>query len=302
MTDRCTAPPPRRTSRRWLLLPAAALVAIALVASQAQATHETSGLSTEGCAVTPGGWGAPPNGHNPGALLEERFDEVFGDTLVVGDLEFDDAEEVRVFLRATGGGFAGAFERHTVALAINIAFGDAGLLDGTVSDVEVPDGDYEGLTAAQLLEEAEDVLVNDSTITGREYSALNDALAGFNEETFGCHRPPDCPEDLVAIPQADGSVLLTWGEVDAAVEYGVYRGVGEGEMVFLDSTTDTEYLDTTTAVGQTYSYTVTAFDGVLESKGCAKVTTTAIPFFPSALLGAVAVVGSVGAFAWMRRK
>lgn len=307
-SDRCAFPKSPKTSRapRRILLALLVVGALIVALPPAQATHTTEeGLAGEGCAVTPGGWGATPNGHNPGALLHAWFDDVFGDELVVGDLTFEDAQDVTDAL-PYGGGFDGSFQSHAVALAINIAFGDAGLLNGTVSDIEVEGGDYDGFTAVELLAEAEDVLLNDPTITGAEYSALNTAMSEFNDEDLethhGCHEVPDCPEDLMAVAQSDGTVLITWDEVEDAEAYGVYRATGESEdFVLLDTTTDTEYNDTTTAVGVTYHYIVTAWDGLLESEGCASVTTTAIPFFPGLVLGGLAVAGSVGAYRWLRR-
>lgn len=304
-TARPPKPPPARRTPRWPLA-LAALAALALLLSSAPALA-TGSEDDEPCAVTPGGWGSPPNGGNPGQLLHDHFDEIFGDELVVGDLVFEDAQDVTDALPYTGPG--SAFKNHAVALAINIAFGDAGLLSGTISDVrsESTDPAYDNKTAAEILAMAEQVLIDTALDKDLNGHPLIDVMTRFNDENdegfFGCHEPPECPTDLTAVPQADGSILLSWNAVDDAVSYDVYRGTGaDGDLIFLDETTDTTYSDETTAVGQLYRYRVTAFDGVLESRGCEVVAATAIPFFPGLAVGAAAVIASVGAFAWMRRK
>lgn len=62
-----------------------------------------------------------------------------------------------------------------------------------------------------------------------------------------------------------------------------------------------EFLDATAEEGVTYRYVVTYSDGV-ESQDCASVEATAIPFFPAPFLAAGALLGSLGAFFWMRRR
>lgn len=286
------------TTRRTVVPIALGTLLIATLAPLAAADHPEN----EGCAVTPGGWGAPPAGNNPGKILSDHFDEVFGAQLVVGNLVFDDAEEVETTLPY--GGQGGAFKNHAVALAINIAFGDAGLLDGTVSDRTATSANatLDGKTATEILAMAEDILNTDSNIRNNEYSDLVEAMTGFNEETFGCHEEPPCPTLVTAVPQADGSIHVAWNSVAGAESYRVYRATGDGDFVFLAETTETTYHDMTTAVGQTYRYMVTAFDGLLESEDCPAVTATAIPYFGGLVTGALALGGSIGAFAWMRRR
>lgn len=287
---------------RFLLLASvAALLAAPLAGAQSDDDDDVT-LDEVTCAVTPGGWGAKPAGNNPGQLLHDNFDDVFGDELVVGNLVFENAQAVTDAMPYTGPG--SAFKSHSVALAINIAFGDEGLLAGTVSDVTVTSSDpgIDGKTATELLAMAEDILLTDSDIRPGEYSSLIDAMTGLNEEQFGCHMPPECPANVMAIPQADGSIRLTWDATTGAVEYHVYRSTGSGARMHLATVNGTSYTDTTTAVGQAYSYTITADDGTLESRNCSAVIATAVPFFGGALLTAIAAVGAVGAFAVMRRR
>lgn len=112
---------------------------------------------------------------------------------------------------------------------------------------------------------------------------------------------PPCPTNLQATAESDGDVRLTWDTAEGAVSYNIYRTVEGGDFDYLATTTDTTYTDTTTEVGVTYEYIVTAFDGESESVDCDSVTVTAIPFFPSLMVGAVALAGSVGAFALISR-
>lgn len=276
---------------------AAALVALATLALLPTATADHDFDSS--CAVTPGGWGGRPAGENPASALADHFDELFPDGLTVGDVTYDTAAEVRA---ALGGSPADPLLEHAIALTINLAFGSAGLFDGTLEGVEATEGDYDGWTAEELLDEANEALLDEDRTTS-EYSALIDTLSAFNNEEYGCNFAPPCPALLVAIANSDGSVTLTWGLVLEAEAYHVYRATDEdGPFLFLDDTTSLTYTDETTAVGQTYHYTVVAFDGTLESEDCAVVTTTAVPLFPGIVAGVAAVGGTVAAFAWMRRR
>lgn len=141
--------------------------------------------------------------------------------------------------------------------------------------------------------------------------------------------PPACPDNVLAMTQDDG-ILLTWdyhlpaGERDAAgeSEFKVYRADGSdvdpdeerfGEdqyvenderftlIATLDADTTEEYLDANVVEGEVYAYIVTFDDGV-ESGNCDIVEATAIPFFGAPLLGALALAGCVGAYAYARRK
>ena len=111
-----------------------------------------------------------------------------------------------------------------------------------------------------------------------------------------------CPPNVTATANSDGSILIDWDAVADVDGYIVYRAVGEGEFEMIATTNGTEHLDTDTEVGTTYSYYVTAFKGDFESEDCPVVMATAIPFFPTMLVGALALVGSVGAYAWFRRR
>ena len=286
-----------RTNHKRLLRHATiALVALAAVSAMPNAVADHP--LDEGCAVTPGGWGAKPAGNNPASALAAHFDELFPDGLTIGGETYDSASEVRA---ALNGKPADPLLEHAIALALNLAFGAAGHLDGSLEGVEVEGGDFDGWSAEEVLDEADEALQDPDRSTSK-YSELIDALSGLNEERFGCNEAPPCPENVMAAAQGDGSIVITWDEVEDADEYRVYRSTNEtGPFILLDSTENETFTDDTTAVGQTYYYMVTAVVGEVESEECEVVSATAIPLF-GPIAGAVALVGSVAAFAALRRR
>ena len=257
---------------------------------------------------------------------------------------------------------------HAVALAINIAFGDEGLLNGTISGRTVDDGPYANYTPRMLLDEAEDALEDEDRSTSK-YSDLIDAMTGFNEEAYGCNDEPptlpecpegetrndmgecvppeeecpegetrndmgecvppeeecpegetrndmgecvpvvpeqpdapDCPAGVGATANDGGSITLSWTAADGATTYNVYRGPNADSMTLVGTTTETSFTDETTEAGNTYTYRVTAVGPGGESEDCGVIEATAIPFFPSFVVGALALVGAVGAYAVVGRK
>ena len=117
---------------------------------------------------------------------------------------------------------------------------------------------------------------------------------------------PDCPTDLNARAEADTSGdpinIIEWDAVTDADSYRIYRAVEGGDFEFVDSTTETSYTDTDVEVGVSYEYTVNAVVDNVESEDCDIVEVTAVPFFGAPILGALALVGSVGALMYFRRK
>lgn len=280
----------------------AALVAAALLVPVAAAQDDD--FYGGPCAVTPGGWGAQPAGENPGQLLHDNFDAVFGDALVVGHLVFEDAQAVTDAMPYNGPG--SAFLSHAVALEINLAFGAAGLLDGTVQDVTVDiDGNpYDGWTAQQVLAEAERILREEGAPGPGEHSDLITAMTGLNEGTFDydCHALPPCPSGMMGVALADGDIELTWNAVADAESYNVYRATGDGDFVLIANVDVETYTDTATMPGVTYTYAVTTLIGSRESIGCGDTEVTAIPYFGTVVASAAAVLGAVGAFRLVRRR
>ena len=84
--------------------------------------------------------------------------------------------------------------------------------------------------------------------------------------------PPKPPSGLVAVP-SEGSVLLSWREVEASdvKAYRVYRGeAAEGPFLFLGEVQQTTYTDTNAESDETYFYFVTAIDNAPEGNESAK--------------------------------
>lgn len=113
---------------------------------------------------------------------------------------------------------------------------------------------------------------------------------------------PPCPPNLLAASLAADQVVLNWTAVANATGYLVYRATGEADFELVGSVTGTTFLDEDVEGGVTYEYYVTAVIGNLESEDCDIVTVTTIPFFPGMAVGALALVGGVGAFWMLRRK
>ena len=128
---------------------------------------------------TPGGWGAPARGNNPGAYRDAYFPDVFPDGLVVGGnytLTLSSSMAVEDFLPSGGqpvalgqdyvdpaGALNNAFAGHVVALTLSVAF-DAADEDFSQSSADLgnllfKDGNgFDGLTVQDVLDEANIVL------------------------------------------------------------------------------------------------------------------------------------------------
>ena len=116
---------------------------------------------------------------------------------------------------------------------------------------------------------------------------------------------PPCPVILdVVADETDGNatVTLTWSPAAGAEAYVVYRATNDTDFDAIGVTDELTFVDDSVVLHVTYEYYVTAVIGNVESENCEIVEATAIPFFPSWGVGALAVLGSVGAFAMLRRR
>jgi len=104
-----------------------------------------------------------------------------------------------------------------------------------------------------------------------DFPAFDGRFEYFDYKPFGQLSPP-APSNLIALAD-DGTVELVWNAVFGAEGYNVYRDDGAGPTL-LTTTTDTTHLDTTVVNGTEYTYSVTAFDGALESSAA---TVVALP-------------------------
>lgn len=129
------------------------------------------------CSYTPGGWGAPPNGGNPGTILANNFSIVYpGGYVEVGipgsggkSMKFTSASAIQAYLPngGTRGALtsdlinpttsnAGVFGQHVLALTLNVNFSAAGII-GTpgvpLGDLVLNDGSspLNGKTINQIL-------------------------------------------------------------------------------------------------------------------------------------------------------
>jgi hypothetical protein len=96
--------------------------------------------------------------------------------------------------------------------------------------------------------------------------AKNDAgTSGSSPQASGTPLAP--PENVQAVPQAAGSILISWNEVAAGVSYRVYRSDDyEGDYTPIGTSPTTSYTDTGLSGGTTYYYTVSTVKGADESE------------------------------------
>lgn len=158
-----------------------------------------------------------------------------------------------------------------------------------------------------------DVAAEDSEHLARLVLSFEDASSEMHSaiepvEGFVCvespSAPPVCEATLVASAESDG-VHLEW---EAASEehnqVAFYRVLRDG--LELAQTQDTSFVDTTAAAGQTYVYEVQAHGeaaaGGTVFTSCGTVEVTAVPFWGAPILGAIALVGTIGAYATLRRR
>ena len=140
---------------------------------------------------TQGGWGAEPNGNNPGVYLHANFDAAYPSGLTIGcgdnTLSFYSAQEITDFLPE--GGTADALPNlsvlagQLVAASLNVGF-DAYDSDFAGSDVALGDmftdaAGFEGMTVADIVAAANEVIGGCSDAF--DYTALNAVLTTINE-------------------------------------------------------------------------------------------------------------------------
>ena len=118
-----------------------------------------------------------------------------------------------------------------------------------------------------------------------------------------------CVQDITAEAIEGGHVRLSWSPAHNATYYRVLRYVGDlptGAPNYdeVGQTTGTTFVDETTNPGETHHYRIAAWNEHGGGRGSCRetVTVTAIPFFGAPVLGALALVGTVGAYAWLRRR
>jgi len=255
------------------------------------------------CSRTQGGWGAPCAGNNAGCLLRNNFATVFPAGLTIGGtftMHFDSSGAIREYLPAgeTAGVLtanlnnpltspAGVFGGQVTALAINVAFSDAGVGDfnpnlGNLiipNGVHSPAGPFAGWTVYQILALANDVLGGNTGALpgGISLTDLNSVVDGINNNFDSCHVSlsylveEECDEELpVEISAFDAAAVGTairvhWrtaSEQDV-IRFELSRSKNDGEWSTVASIEglgnsptghDYRYDDGDVTQGVTYSY------------------------------------------------
>jgi hypothetical protein len=149
--------------------------------------------------ATQGGWGAPPRGRNYGKLLANNFVDVFGGSVVIGsntgfELTFTSAAAIQAFLPQGGKPAAltesatdpdekiTVFAGQVLALTLNVAFSDAGILPAGLGSLILTSGPATGKTVNEVLADANIALGGGplpSYVTS--ISQLNQVVTSINE-------------------------------------------------------------------------------------------------------------------------
>lgn len=149
---------------------------------------------------TMGGWGANPNGNNPGTYLVAHFDEVFPTGLTIGcnnTLTLTSAQAVIDFLPSgssptvlpagqmtnPGGSYANNFAGQLVAATLSVMFDAANENFGTafpdLGALTIEDGTLAGMSVYTLLEEANAII--GGCPSAYSFSAIHGALGSLNQ-------------------------------------------------------------------------------------------------------------------------
>jgi uncharacterized repeat protein (TIGR01451 family) len=150
---------------------------------------------------TQGGWGAPANGNNPGALLKANFATVYPSGVTIGGtktLKFTASAAIEAFLPAGGkagvltasatnptSSSAGVFAGQVLALRLSVDFSVKGLTKTGLSSMKLASGPLAGQTVQQVLALANSVLGGGALPSGMTISQLNDIVDKINNNFDG---------------------------------------------------------------------------------------------------------------------
>ncbi|MEY3398429.1 MAG: hypothetical protein RL220_1023 [Bacteroidota bacterium] len=228
----------------------------------------------QGRTQTPGGWGAPAKGNNPGAYRDANFAEAFPNGIVLGcgnnTVTFTTAYAVEVFLPCGGPSntisgsymnpscFSNNLVNHLLAATLSVGFDandpDFGQSSTSLGDMTINNGTFNGWTVSEVLALANQVLGGCST----QYTAnqMKNVLAMINEnfvDGTGDNGNLDCDEDPCVNDTEDPYVIN--GVSDLVVECG--DDYSAGMPTFgdnLDTNLSVEYSQT--EQGNECSYTI----------------------------------------------
>jgi uncharacterized repeat protein (TIGR01451 family) len=161
---------------------------------------------SQGCAsgfttFTQGGWGAPPHGNNPGALLKANFSTVFPSGVTIGTgktAKFTSAAAIQGYLPAggTGGAFttsyvnptstsAGVLGGQLLSATLSVNFSNAGITKPGLGGLIVKSGPFAGDSVSQVLTIANTAIGGGGLPSGISFSDLTTVLDNINSNFDG---------------------------------------------------------------------------------------------------------------------
>ena len=262
------------------------LVITNIILNTVQAQAQCPGFRTQ----TQGGWGAGPNGNNPGVYLHANFANAFPNGLIVGcnnTLTLTSAQAVTDFLPSGGGPQAlsanfvnptsnkGTFAAQVVALTISVNFDSYDVNFGSSSynlkDLIIQSGPFTSWTVQQLLTEANLALGGCPSSYSR--SDLNNAVDNVNNSYVDGNASGSflgCPPCIsLTHTSVNPSCALAF---DGSIDLTVSGGVSPYSFSWSNGTTTEDLTNVATGV---YLVTVTDDNGIT---GVETVTLTA-PLF-----------------------
>ncbi len=146
---------------------------------------------------TQGGWGAQPNGSNPGALLAAKFSTVYpsGSVTIGGikTLKFTSAAAIEVFLPQGGTALAltasavnptgslSVLAGQVLAMRLSIDFSNAGITRSGLGALTIQSGPFAGLTVNQFSAIANTALGGGALPAGKTLADINNTATAINE-------------------------------------------------------------------------------------------------------------------------
>ncbi|MBX7052937.1 MAG: hypothetical protein K1X54_12935, partial [Flavobacteriales bacterium] len=198
----------------------------------------TSSIPCDGGALrtqTQGGWGAVPNGNNPGVYLHANFDQAFPNGLILGcnnQLVLTSAQAITAFLPSgstpsalpsgtmtnPGNAYNNVLAGQLVAAMLNVGF-DAydpsfGESSSALGSMVFASGDFQGMTIAQVISLANEVIGGCSS--AYSYSQLNQALTTINEN----YDNGNMDQGDFLCPETSGCVLTITYNITATDDCG----------------------------------------------------------------------------------
>ncbi|MFM7311457.1 MAG: hypothetical protein ACKOZY_12685, partial [Flavobacteriales bacterium] len=252
----------------------------------------------EDCGIhktfTQGGWGATPNGDNPGVYLHANFSSAYPTGVIIGcgsnTLVFETAQEITDFLPS--GGTPSALPNYSVltgqllAATLNVGFDafDANFASSSIAlaDMEFVSGTFQGMTVQQVLAIANDVIGGCSSAYST--SSVNNALTIINENfdngnqdngNLDCGGSTGNPNDVCGT-----EITRTWTVTDACgntssatTVYFIYDNTApvfdqEFENVSVSCASEMPAPINATATDACSSATVTMTTDIVESDDC----------------------------------